>query len=162
PRATTLAGALIIGMGIIPGLPKLPFFLVGGMMLALGRASKKRAAAVDAIEADTADERALPAPGDAAVNALAVDPLELAIGFVIAPVRIHDDVTLESHEYSIRVRGSEVTRGKIVPGHRLAMNPGDAMPGLAGIPTIEPAFGLPAVWIEDEARAEAEALGYTV
>src|SRR5207302_7632443 len=84
------------------------------------------------------------------------------LGIVIAPVRIHDDVTLESHEYSIRVRGSEVTRGKIVPGHRLAMNPGDAMPGLGGIPTIEPAFGLPAVWIEDDARAEADALAHPV
>jgi flagellar biosynthesis protein FlhA len=62
----------------------------------------------------------------------------------------------------VKVRGVEVARSKIVPGHRLAMNPGDALPGLSGIPTTEPAFGLPAVWIEEGARAEAEALGYTV
>ena len=55
-----------------------------------------------------------------------------------------------------------MARGRIIPGHRLAMDPGDAVPGLAGIPTVEPAFGLPAVWIEEGARAEAEALGYTV
>ncbi len=71
---------------------------------------------------------------------------------VIAPVRIHDDVTLDSHEYAIKVRGTEVARGRVIPGHRLAMNPGDATPGLAGIPTIEPAFGLPAVWIEEGRR----------
>ena len=81
---------------------------------------------------------------------------------MIAPVRIHDEVALEPHEYVIRVRGSEVARSRVIPGHRLAMNPGDAAEGLAGIATIEPAFGLPAVWIEEGARAEAEALGYTV
>ncbi|MBM3679658.1 MAG: FHIPEP family type III secretion protein, partial [Actinobacteria bacterium] len=76
--------------------------------------------------------------------------------------RVHDDVQLDSHEYAIKIRGIEVARSRVVPGHRLAMNPGDAMPGLAGIPTIESAFGLPAVWIEEGARAEADALGYTV
>ena len=50
-------------------------------------------------------------------------------------VRIHDDVTLDSHEYAIKVRGGEVARTRIVPGHRLAMNPGDAVPGIAGIQT---------------------------
>src|SRR5207248_6356232 len=132
-------------------------------------------------------------PGDAAVGALQIDPLELTIGFglvpmvdaksggsllgrvgvvrrqiaselgmVIAPVRIHDDVGLDSHEYAVKVRGAEVARGRVIPGHRLAMDPGDATPGLAGIPTTEPAFGLPAVWIDENHRGEAEALGYTV
>jgi flagellar biosynthesis protein FlhA len=83
-------------------------------------------------------------------------------GIVIAPVRIYDDVSLESHEYVIKVRGNEAARGRVIAGHRLAMNTGDAMPGLAGIPTVDPAFGLPAVWIEEAAQAEADALGYTV
>jgi flagellar biosynthesis protein FlhA len=196
PRALMIAGGAILLMALMPGLPKLPFFLVGGAFLVLGRAMKQHAAAeqvaADQSRAD-ADAAALPAPGDAAVGALAIDPLELVIGFglvpladqhsggtllarvgvvrrqiasdlgmVIAPVRIHDDVTLDSHEYVIRVRGTEVARSRIIPGHRLAMDPGDAVPGIAGIPTTEPAFGLPAVWIEEAARAEAEALGYTV
>jgi flagellar biosynthesis protein FlhA len=84
------------------------------------------------------------------------------LGLVIGPVRIHDDVQLDSHEYVIKIRGVEIARSRVIPGHRLAMNPGDALPGLAGIPTQEPAFGLPAVWIDDGSRAEAEALGYTV
>jgi flagellar biosynthesis protein FlhA len=84
------------------------------------------------------------------------------LGLVIPPVRIHDELGMESHEYVVKVRGSEVTRGRIMPGHLLAMDPGDAMGKLQGIPTREPAFGLEAVWIQESARGEAESLGYTV
>jgi len=196
PRAPMMAGGLIIGMGLVPGLPKLPFFIVGGIVFMLGRTLKGQAAsrALEAkAQAALASQSAQPLPGDAALGALGVDPLELAIGFglvplvdtqsggallarvgvvrrqlaadlgiVIQPVRIHDDAALQSHEYSVRVRGADVARGRIIPGHRLAINPGGAVLDIAGIPTTEPAFGLPAVWIEDGARAEAEALGYTV
>jgi len=196
PRAVTVAGGVVCMMGLVPGLPTIPFVFVGGTLLVLARAmSGERHAEAEREEATkrATAEAVLPAPGDVAVGALPIDPLELAIGFglvplvdrqqggalltrvgavrkqiatdlgiVIAPVRIHDEVNLESHEYVIRVRGADVASGKTIPGHRLAMNPGDAISGLSGIPTIEPAFGLPAVWIEDGARAEAEALGYTV
>jgi flagellar biosynthesis protein FlhA len=181
-------------MALVPGLPKIPFLLVGGMLLMLGRASKRQMAADEAKKiAEAEGPKEIGPPGDAAVGALSIDPLELAIGFglvplvdqrsggallarvgvvrrqiaadlgiVIAPVRIHDDVVLDSHEYVVKVRGAEVARARVVPGHRLAMNPGDALPGLTGIPAVDPAFGLPAVWIDEAARADAEALGYTV
>src|SRR5580704_6986205 len=84
------------------------------------------------------------------------------LGIVIPAVRIHDELGMESHEYVLKVRGSEVTRGRIMPGHLLAMDPGDAAGALQGIPTTEPAFGLPATWVHESARAEAESLGYTV
>jgi flagellar biosynthesis protein FlhA len=84
------------------------------------------------------------------------------LGIVIPAVRIHDELGLESHEYVLKVRGSEVARGRIMPGHLLAMDPGDAAGGLQGLPTTEPAFGLPAVWVHSSDRSEAEALGYTV
>jgi flagellar biosynthesis protein FlhA len=84
------------------------------------------------------------------------------LGLVIPPVRIHDELGMESHEYVLKVRGSEVTRGRIMPGHLLAMDPGDASGTLQGIPTREPAFGLEAMWVHESSRAEAEALGYTV
>jgi flagellar biosynthesis protein FlhA len=84
------------------------------------------------------------------------------LGIVIPAVRIHDELGLESHEYVLKVRGSEVARARIMPGHLLAMDPGDATPGLQGIPTTEPTYGLPAVWVHSSDRAEAEALGYTV
>jgi flagellar biosynthesis protein FlhA len=192
PRATLLAGTVICLMGLVPGLPKLPFFVVGiGLVLvgrAVGRQKAAEAAQPAAVELDSAGP-----PADPLAGALSVDPLELSIGFglvpmvdqrsgggllarvglvrrqiatdlgiIIAPVRIHDEATLESHEYVLKVRGAEVARSKLLPGHRLAMNPGDALEGLAGIPTVEPAFGLPALWIDDNGRAEAEALGWTV
>jgi flagellar biosynthesis protein FlhA len=84
------------------------------------------------------------------------------LGMVIPPVRIHDEVDLDSHEYVCKIRGTEVARGRIMAGHKLAMDPGDAVGNLSGIPTTEPAFGLPAVWIAESQHAEAEALGYTV
>jgi flagellar biosynthesis protein FlhA len=194
PRATTLAGAVVVLMGLVPGLPTLPFFLVGLLLLVLGRQMRGQRRPTPGRELERRSAEAAPAtPADAAVDALSLDPLEVAIGFglvplvdeeqggsllarvgvvrrqiaaelgiVIAPVRIHDDVELESHEYVFKVRGVEVARGHVLAGHRLAMNPGEALPGLAGVPTTEPAFGLPAVWIEEGAQAEAEALGYTV
>jgi len=194
PRSMVIAGSVILGMGLVPGLPKLPFLLIGAGFLALGRAMAQQASQEKLAAAEAARAQAVPVPtGDAAEGALAIDPLELTIGFglvplvdqqsggallarvrvirrqiagdlgmVIAPVRIHDDVTLESHEYAVKVRGTEVARERIIPGHKLAMNPGDVTATIDGIPTIEPAFGLPAVWIEEGAQAEAEALGYTV
>ncbi len=84
------------------------------------------------------------------------------LGIVIPAVRIHDELGMESHEYVFKVRGSEVARARIMPGHLLAMDPGDAAGSLQGIPTTEPTYGLPAVWVHSSDRAEAEALGYTV
>jgi flagellar biosynthesis protein FlhA len=81
---------------------------------------------------------------------------------VVSPVRIHDDIALDSHEYVVKVRGAEVARGRLLPGHQLAMDPGDAVGTVNGVPTTEPAFGLPAVWIAEASRTEAEAFGYTV
>lgn len=200
-KAPLVAGVMVMAFGLVPGLPKLPFFVIGGLFFAVGWSlrNKPTSRELEALEAERAAvegpaaQGALPAPRDAAIDALALDPLELAIGFglvpmvdtqaggtllarvgtirrqiaselgmVIPPVRIRDDVGLDSHEYVMRVRGTEVARGGVMAGHYMAMNPGDAMGQLPGIPTTEPAFGLPAVWIPETGRAEAEALGWTV
>ncbi|HXA55712.1 MAG TPA: flagellar biosynthesis protein FlhA [Solirubrobacteraceae bacterium] len=84
------------------------------------------------------------------------------LGIVIPAVRIHDELGLDSHEYVIKVRGSEVARARIMPGHLLAMDPGDATGALQGLPTTEPTYGLSAYWVHASDRAEAEAQGYTV
>jgi flagellar biosynthesis protein FlhA len=84
------------------------------------------------------------------------------LGLVLAPIRIRDNVQLASHAYSVKLKGSEIARNELQPGSLLAMNPGDADPSLEGVPTTEPAFGLPALWIPEAARARAEAFGYTV
>jgi len=198
-KAPLVAGVVIMAFALVPGLPKVPFLLIGALFFAVGWALRKepnraeRETAAAAAAAAPAAHGELPAPRDAALDALALDPLELAIGFglvpmvdqqaggtllqrvgtirrqiaseigmVIPPVRIRDDVGLDSHEYVMRVRGTEVSRGGVMAGHHLAMDPGDAMGQLPGIPTTEPAFGLPAVWIPEAGRAEAEALGWTV
>jgi len=72
------------------------------------------------------------------------------------------EVGLDSHEYVVKVRGQEVARDRTMAGHQLAMDPGDARGLLEGVPTTELAYGLPALWIADGSRPEAEALGYTV
>ncbi|MGZ4310480.1 MAG: flagellar biosynthesis protein FlhA [Solirubrobacteraceae bacterium] len=203
-KAPLVAGGAILCFALIPGLPKIPFLVIGGMMFAVGwtlrhkgieaftaPAGAAAGAAAAALPAATDDTKA--APRDEVMKELPIDPLELGIGFglvplvdrcsggtlvrrislirrqiagelgmVIPPVRIHDEIDLDSHEYVCKVRGTEVARGRVMAGHKLAMDPGDAVGNLSGIPTTEPAFGLPAVWISDSQHSEAEALGYTV
>jgi flagellar biosynthesis protein FlhA len=84
------------------------------------------------------------------------------LGIVVPPVRIRDNLQLPPHTYRILLRGEEVARAEIQPSQFLAMNPGTASEDLAGTPTTEPAFGLPAFWIPDAQRDRAQMLGYTV
>ncbi|MCS6965195.1 MAG: flagellar biosynthesis protein FlhA [Candidatus Kapabacteria bacterium] len=88
--------------------------------------------------------------------------LAAELGILLPPVRIRDNLRLESEEYLIRIRGNEVARNKIYPGMVMAMNPGTAEGELSGIYVTEPVFGLPAVWIPAAQREEAELMGYTV
>ncbi len=86
----------------------------------------------------------------------------LELGLVVPRIRIIDNMRLEPSEYSFKIRGVEVGRGKIKMGYYLAIQPGRATEEVPGEPTKDPAFGLPAVWIAEEDRERAERLGYTV
>ncbi|MCW2955294.1 MAG: flagellar biosynthesis protein FlhA [Thermoleophilia bacterium] len=86
----------------------------------------------------------------------------LDLGMVLAPIRIRDNVQLGSHEYAFKLKGAQIVVGELQPGSWLAMNPGDAEPGLDGVATTEPAFGLPAMWIPGAVKERAEQMGYTV
>ena len=86
----------------------------------------------------------------------------LELGLVVPRIRIIDNMRLEPSEYSFKIRGVEVGRGKIKMAHYLAIRPGKATEEVQGEPTRDPAFGLPAVWITEEDRERAERLGYTV
>ncbi|MGA8354324.1 MAG: flagellar biosynthesis protein FlhA [Solirubrobacteraceae bacterium] len=189
-KAPMVAAGAICLFALIPGLPKIPFLLVGAMFGAIGWSLRK-----SPDEETETKELAPPAKtaGEEALERIGVDALELAIGFGLVPhvdgssggslvrrvstirrqlagelgivipaVRIHDELGLDSHEYVLKIRGSEVTRWRVMPGHLLAMDPGDADGSLQGIATTEPAFGLPAKWVHETSRAEAEELGYTV
>ncbi|WP_144509241.1 flagellar biosynthesis protein FlhA [Bacillus sp. FJAT-22090] len=87
--------------------------------------------------------------------------LALELGVVIPVVRIRDNIQLQPNEYRIKIKGNEMARGELLLDHYLAMSPGDD-DSIEGIDTIEPSFGLPAKWITESVKEEAEILGYTV
>src|SRR3954464_7329407 len=156
-KAPMVAGTVICLFALVPGLPKLPFILIGGIFAAIGWAMREGGPLEGGLiprpepQLELPEAQAeLPAPADAALGALQIDPLELAIGFglvpmvdegaggsllsrvgvirrqiaaelgmVVSPVRIHDDIALDSHEYVVKVRGAEVARGRLLPGHQL-------------------------------------------
>jgi flagellar biosynthesis protein FlhA len=86
----------------------------------------------------------------------------LDLGIVIPKIRILDNVFLESSEYCFKIKGVDVGRGIIRMGYYLCMNPGQLREEIPGEKTTDPAFGLPALWISEERRDEAERAGYTV
>ena len=86
----------------------------------------------------------------------------LDLGLVAPRIRIIDNMRLEPSEYCFKIRGVEVARGKIRMGWYLGINPGGVSEEIAGERTVDPTFGLPAVWISEENRDRAERVGYTV
>lgn len=88
--------------------------------------------------------------------------LALELGFILPTVRIRDHLQLSPNAYRIKVKGNVVAEGELLLDHYLAMSPGIEDPEVYGIDTTEPAFGLPALWIDEETRTRAEMSGYTV
>lgn len=88
--------------------------------------------------------------------------LALELGFILPTVRIRDHLQLSPNAYRIKIKGNVVAEGELLLDHYLAMSPGIEDPEVYGIDTTEPAFGLPALWIDEETRARAEMSGYTV
>ena len=86
----------------------------------------------------------------------------LELGFIVPPLHIRDNLQLKSNEYGILIKGVEVSRGSIMTGRLLAMNPGTIEKEIDGIQTKEPTFGLPAVWITTSDKQKAQMAGYTV
>jgi len=195
PRALYLTGIVAASLGLVPGLPKLPFFIIGGLIITVATLLKR---GIEEEKQQAADDAATavatrPAEPENVAALLPLDPLELEIGYglvplvdadeggdllgrvamvrrqmatelglSLAPIRIRDNIQLGSHDYAVKIRGVEVARWSLMPGQLLAMNPGTADLPLDGIPTVEPSFGLPAVWIGEAQRDQAEISGYTV
>jgi flagellar biosynthesis protein FlhA len=84
------------------------------------------------------------------------------MGFIIPPLRIRDNLQLNPGEYRIIIKGNEISRGEMMLGYSLALDPGEVKRKIEGIPTKEPVFQLPALWIQDKRKEEAQAAGYTV
>lgn len=87
--------------------------------------------------------------------------LAIELGLVIPVVRIRDNIQLQPNEYRIKIKGSEMARGELLLDHYLAMSPGGD-DSIQGIETVEPSFGLPAKWITEQVKEDAEIAGYTV
>ncbi|MRV71410.1 flagellar biosynthesis protein FlhA [Duganella sp. FT92W] len=208
PQVLYITGAIIGGMGVIPGMPNLVFLLlasalIGGGYLLAKRAkegapplpgSPEAAAAADAAQGGAG--AAAPAPESEEAtwqDVLPVDTLGLEVGyrliplvdkaqggellkrikgirkkfaqevgFLAPPVHIRDNLELKPSAYRIALKGVEVGAGEAFNGQYLAINPGMASGTLPGLVTQDPAFGLPAIWIDAGLRDQAQTMGYTV
>ena len=83
------------------------------------------------------------------------------MGIIVPVIRLRDNIQLSTNAYSIKIKGVEVAKGEVMADHLLALNSGDVEEEIYGIPTVEPTFGLPALWIPKSDREEAEILGYS-
>lgn len=86
----------------------------------------------------------------------------LELGLIVPTIRIRDNIQLKPNVYVIKLRGIEIAKGELLLDHYLAMNSGTVFEEINGIETVEPAFGLPALWIQEANREQAELAGYTV
>ncbi|MYM68531.1 flagellar biosynthesis protein FlhA [Pseudoduganella sp. FT55W] len=199
PQVLYITGAIIGGMGLIPGMPNLVFLLLGAILAGSGYMMTKRAAEKQTAEVAAA-EAAAPAAAAAAEqeeaswqDVMPVDTLGLEVGyrliplvdktqggellkrikgirkkfaqevgFLAPPVHIRDNLELKPSAYRIALKGVEVGTGEAYNGQFLAINPGMATGTLQGMVTTDPAFGLPAVWIDANLRDQAQGMGYTV
>jgi flagellar biosynthesis protein FlhA len=203
PRATLIAAGMMFSIGLLPGMPKIPFFLLATVLMVTWRSTRNIEGPGDLLpepedDAETvaraAAEAEAEAEGDDGVDdLLKVDRVSLEIGYrliplvqdsagtgildhvaqlrrrfatkeglVLPPVRIKDNIRLAPNAYRILVGGQEIAAGEVEPGEFLAMDSGAASKKIEGRQTTDPAFGLPAYWIGDSLRDEAEVLGYTV
>jgi len=220
PRALTILAAMLAIMGIMPGLPMLPFWTLAAIIGMLsysmhrhggvpelsapaskpvGGSAARNTTGRTAAGATAAGTGAnAPASGetrsaDPLENLLTLDTMqiELGIGLVtladtskggdllervtgvrrnfaqemgmlIPPIRLRDNLQLGTNEYRFLIKGNPIAQGQLMPGQWLAMNATNSRVTLKGIPTVEPVFQLPATWVTDVERKNAETGGYTV
>jgi flagellar biosynthesis protein FlhA len=84
------------------------------------------------------------------------------MGVIVPPIRLRDNLQLEPNQYRFLLKGNPVAQGELMPDHWLAMNASNSKTVLKGVPTVEPVFKLPATWVTDVERKNAEIAGYTV
>jgi flagellar biosynthesis protein FlhA len=198
PRMFAIGGTLMLALSFVPGLPRLPFMAMGGIMVAIA-VSRWRSPTPDMMESLAGSALAAPESADGSqqlqqlTNLLQVDPLEVEVGYdlislvdpqasdnlldrigrirrqlatelgiLVPTIRVRDNLQLEPTGYAVKLRGNVIAQGNVYPNRSLALSPNGPLDPLEGIQTVEPAFGLAAVWIPNDDRGRAELLGYTV
>jgi len=185
PKTLGTASGVMVILGLVPGLPHIPFFLLSAASGALAYALTKpvveeKDAEAEAVMQEPSLETFMEIEpltfeiGYGLIPLVESDRAELLskikairrqlaseLGFVIPAVHIKDNLQLRPHEYSFLMRGLEVGGGEVMMGHSLAVASAKAE-AIEGIPTKEPAFGLPAFWISNKEVEKAQVKGYMV
>jgi flagellar biosynthesis protein FlhA len=202
PAALWIVSLLLFILGLVPGLPIVPFFVLG-IFIAMVAIFTKKGQLVEAEEMVEAEQRVAeekererePTEEELVEPLLHVDVLEVEVGYgllnlidpahggdlldriksirrqvalelgiIVPPVRIRDNLQLEPNQYSILIKGVEVSKYELLSGYLLAMSSGEepSTEMIKGMPAQEPAFGLDALWIEESERDRAQLLNYTV
>jgi len=194
PQAIALSAGILFSLGLIPGLPHIPFItlsVVTGFLAHFISKEQKKQAQKKMEESQKA--AMIPHAPEQVETLLTLDRLELEVGYgliplvdeeqngdllnrirsirrqfamdlgiVVPPLRVRDNLQLKPGEYRIVIKGNEMARGEMMPGYVMALNPGEVKKTVEGIPTKEPVFQLPALWILEKRKEEAQFAGYTV
>ncbi|MDI6762823.1 MAG: flagellar biosynthesis protein FlhA [Thermodesulfobacteriota bacterium] len=193
PKAISLSAGILFFLGLIPGLPHIPFIGLSLVIGLLGYSILKEQKRKERKQAEEAQKMALPPSPEQVESFLSLDRLELEVGYglipivdeeqngdllerirsirrqfatelgiIVPPLRVRDNLQLKPGEYRVVIKGNEVVRGEMMPGYVMALSPGEVKRTLDGIPTQEPVFGLPALWVPEKRKDEAQFAGYTV
>lgn len=202
PKVLGVVSGLLVLLGFVPGLPKLPFFIIGGFLGFLSFAKIKNKKKIQEDETKAKEMEALQskktkkkASKESVMELLSIEPIEIEIGYRLVPlldveqggdlleriaqirrqtaidlgivlpsIRVRDNLQLPANNYQIKLRGIPIETGEVYADRHLAMNAGTGEddPNLKGISAVEPAFGLPALWIAEKDKEYAESEGYTV
>ena len=192
PQPLFLAAGILVAMAAFPGLPKIPFLMLGGGVGALAWRLRQKAASAEKVKPPTAPPARENLEALLRIEPLAVEvglglvhlveggqsspllkriasirkQLATELGYILPPVRVTDNLTLKAREYVISLKGVEVSRYELAHGCELALysaaESGEKSERIDGIATREPAFGIPAVWISPDRVEEARRSGYTV
>jgi flagellar biosynthesis protein FlhA len=184
-----LSGGVLCAMAILPGLPTIPFLMLGsGVTYAAWRIRQKSA------DDGNASPAQVPATAkDNLESLMKVEPLAVEVGlglvklvegaqnspllrriagirrqmatdlgYMVPPVRVTDNLQLKAGEYVVLLKGVEIARFELMQNSELAIHPGGSPPKLEGVPTHDPAFGMQAVWVPAEKADQARSMGYTL
>ena len=190
PKTVGTAAGILLALGVVPGLPHLAFLGLGGGAAWLAyRLSQEAKAPAESAPVSVAPQAESATPQLAPLDLMEVQvgygliglvegkhgtalldrikglrkQFADTMGFLLPPIHIRDNLQLRPNEYAVMLKGVELTKADVLPSHVLAIDPGTAQRGLIhGVATKEPAFGLPALWVPEATREQAQLAGYTV